>query len=57
MKTYEVTITTRYKMELAQLEDHRRDIAREYEVATLPPFVPEESVEFLESDITFEEQF
>tara|TARA_B110000503_G_C7029326_1_gene363299 strand:- start:597 stop:770 length:174 start_codon:yes stop_codon:yes gene_type:complete len=56
MKTYTVTITTRYKMDLDNLEDCRREISEGYELATLPAFIPENSIEFLESDITYEEQ-
>ena len=54
MTSYTITISTRYEVEIDDLEKVRRKIADEYEVAMLPKFIPEEDTEFLEATITYE---
>lgn len=52
---YEITITARYLVEIDDLEKVRQDITDGYENPVLPSFIPEDSVEYLDGSITYEE--
>jgi hypothetical protein len=56
MGTYAVTIVTRYKVEIENLEKSRRQISQDYEVATLPSIIPEDNIEYVDSHITYEQE-
>jgi hypothetical protein len=55
MSKHIITIVTRYEVELENLERDRISITEGYEVAVLPSFIDEESVEYLDGSITYEE--
>jgi hypothetical protein len=56
MAKYEITIQARYLVELDDLDSVRQRITEEYENPILPAFIPEDSVEYLDGSITYEEQ-
>jgi hypothetical protein len=56
MAKYEITIQARYLVELEDLASVRERITEEYENPTLPAFIPEDSVEYLDGSITYEEK-
>jgi hypothetical protein len=56
MGTYAVTIVTRYKVEIENLEKSRRQISQDYEVATLPSIILEDNIEYVDSHITYEQE-
>ena len=55
MAKYEITITARYLVELDDLASIRERITNEYENPTLPAFISEDSVEYLDGSITYKE--
>ena len=54
MPKYEITIITRYLVELDDLHSVRERITEEYENATLPAFIPEKNVEYLDGSIIYD---
>jgi hypothetical protein len=56
MAKYEITIQARYLVELDDLDNVRERITDEYENPTLPAFIPEDSVEYLDGFITYKEE-
>lgn len=56
MAKYEITIQARYLVELDDLDSVRERITNEYENPTLPEFIPEDSVEYLDGFITYKEE-
>lgn len=57
MAKYAITIQARYLVELDDLASVRERITEEYENPVLPAFIPEDSVEYLDGSITYEETF
>jgi hypothetical protein len=55
MPKYEITIQARYLVEIDDLDKVREQITNGYENPTLPAFIPEDSVEYLDGSITYEE--
>ena len=55
MAKYEITIQARYLVELDDLASVRERITEEYENPVLPAFIDEDSVEYLDGFITYEE--
>jgi hypothetical protein len=56
MAKYAITIQARYLVELDDLASVRERITEEYENPVLPAFIPEDSVEYLDGFITYEEE-
>lgn len=54
MSKYEVTITARYLVDIEDLEHDRERITMGYENPTLPDFIPEDAIEYLDGAITYE---
>ena len=55
MAKYEITIQARYLVELDDLASVRERITEGYENPVLPAFISEDSVEYLDGSITYEE--
>ena len=55
MAKYKITIQARYLVELDDLDTVRQQITEGYENPVLPAFIPENSVEYLDGAITYEE--
>lgn len=55
MPKYEITITATYLVDLEDLERDRYRITMEYENPTLPTFIPEDAIEYVDGSITYKE--
>jgi hypothetical protein len=56
MPKYEITIQARYLVEIDNLSEVREQITNGYENPTLPAFIPEDSVEYLDGFISYEKK-
>lgn len=55
MPKYTVTITAQYEVEIENLEHDREAISLGYTLPEFPSFIPEDAIEYLGGDITYEE--
>jgi hypothetical protein len=55
MPKYTVTITAQYEIDIEDLERDREAITEGYTLPEFPDFIPEDAIEFLGGDITYEE--
>jgi hypothetical protein len=55
MSKYEITIKARYLVEIDDLDKVRQQITDGYENPTLPAFIPEDNIEYIDGSITYEE--
>lgn len=56
MPKYEITIQARYLVEIDNLSEVREHITNGYENPTLPAFIAEDRVEYLDGFISYEKR-
>lgn len=55
MPKYTVTITAQFEVDIEDLERDRELISLGYTLPEFPSFIPEDAIEYLGGDITYEE--
>lgn len=55
MPKYTVTITAQFEVDIEDLERDREVISLGYYLPEFPSFIPEDAIEYLGGDITYEE--